>query len=313
MKNLIYIFIILLTINGIFLIWNIFYFFNNKKLKIEKNKKQEQYNKQLQRNIKELQIKKQQLITSFQTNKNQLENKIKNYEIIRKKEIQQHLTTQQRLSQQKLQNYNNRIKEKIEISKQKIQEIEKNFQKQKQEISNQLDKLRSSLKASIEAKFREQQKKDKINFYKLNINEIDLIDIEKLENLKLSLHKPIILSKLIWTQYFQKQMTELCDKILGKKNKCGIYKITNVLTDQCYIGQSTDIATRWKAHCKCGLGIDAPATNTLYNNMQKYKVWNFTFELLEQCPKEQLNEKQRFWIDFYSSNIYGLNKTKGNK
>ena len=313
MENLIYIFTILLTINGIFLIWNIFYFFNNKKLKIEKNKKQEQYNKQLQRNIKELQIKKQQLITNFQTNKNQLEDKIKNYEIIRKKEIQQHLTTQQKLSQQKLQNYNNKIKEKIEISKQKIQEIEKDFQKQKQEILNQLDKLRSSLKASIEAKLREQQKKDKINFYKLILDEIDLVDIEKLENLKLSLHKPIILSKLIWTQYFQKQMTELCDRVLGKKNKSGIYKITNILTDQCYIGQSTDIATRWKAHCKCGLGIDAPATNTLYNNMQKYKVWNFTFELLEQCPKEQLNEKQRFWIDFYSSNIYGLNKTKGNK
>jgi len=36
-----------------------------------------------------------------------------------------------------------------------------------------------------------------------------------------------------------------------------------------------------KQHCKCGLGIDASATNKLYNTMQKDGVWNFTFELLE--------------------------------
>jgi hypothetical protein len=49
-----------------------------------------------------------------------------------------------------------------------------------------------------------------------------------LENLKASFHKPVVLSKLIWTQYFQKQMTELCDRVLGKKTICGIYKITNL-------------------------------------------------------------------------------------
>jgi len=102
-----------------------------------------------------------------------------------------------------------------------------------------------------------------------------------LENLKASLHNPVILSKLIWTQFFQKQTNELCDRVLGKKIVCGIYKITNLLTEQCYIGQSVDIAKRWKDHCKCGLGIDASATNKLYNSMQQDGIWNFSFELLE--------------------------------
>ena len=102
-----------------------------------------------------------------------------------------------------------------------------------------------------------------------------------LEKLKISFHKPVVLSKLIWTQYFQKQMTELCDRVLGKKTICGIYKITNLLTEQCYIGQSVNISDRWKQHCKCGLGIEASATNKLYNSMQKDGVWNFSFELLE--------------------------------
>ena len=101
-----------------------------------------------------------------------------------------------------------------------------------------------------------------------------------LEKLKISFHKPVVLSKLIWTQYFQKQMTDLCNRVLGKKIVCGIYKITNTITGEQYIGQSKNIDDRWKAHSKCGLGIDASATNTLYNSMQKDKVWNFTFEVL---------------------------------
>ena len=143
--------------------------------------------------------------------------------------------------------------------------------------------------AGAEARLREQEKKDKINFYKLSISDADLADVEKLENLKSSFHKPVVLSKLIWTQYFQKQMTELCDRVLGKNTVCGIYKITDLLTEQCYIGQSVNISDRWKQHCKCGLGIEASATNVLYNSMQKDGVWNFSFELLEECSRELLN------------------------
>jgi len=51
-----------------------------------------------------------------------------------------------------------------------------------------------------------------------------------LENLKISFHKPIVLSKLIWSQYYQKQVTELCDRVVSKKIVCGIYKITDLLT-----------------------------------------------------------------------------------
>ena len=107
-------------------------------------------------------------------------------------------------------------------------------------------------------------------------------DVKKLEKLKESFHQPVVLSKLIWSQYFQKQMNELCDRVLGKQVVCGIYKITNLLTEQCYIGQSVNIADRWKQHCKCGLGINTSSTNSLYNAMQKDGVWNFTFELLEE-------------------------------
>jgi len=45
--------------------------------------------------------------------------------------------------------------------------------------------------------------------------------------------------------------------------------------------------------------------------MQKDKLWNFTFEILEECPREQLNEKEAFWINMYQSNVFGMNGNKG--
>jgi len=42
-------------------------------------------------------------------------------------------------------------------------------------------------------------------------------------------------------------------------------------------------------------------------------IWNFTFELLEECSREQLNEKEAFWIEMYQAYDLGFNSTKGNK
>lgn len=223
------------------------------------------------------------------------------------------------LDQEYNQYYTNKGKELQLYFQNRIKETSKNYEEyknqidvKKEQLNKEIETIKNTLAAAAENNKREQQKKDKINFYKLSISESDLADVKMLENLKASFHKPVVLSKLIWSQYFQKQMTDLCNRVLNnKKNVCGIYKITDLITNQCYIGQSKAIEDRWKNHCKCGLGIDASTTNTLYNTMQRDKIWNFTFELLQECKPEQLNKKQAFWIDAYKSNIFGLNTLKG--
>lgn len=187
------------------------------------------------------------------------------------------------------------------------------LQKEIKDIEDKLQTLKNTLTAGVEAQLREREKEQQLDFYRLKVSEQDLSDIKTLNTIKSMLFQPVILSKLIWSTYFQKQTTELCNRILGLNKKCGIYKITNILTEQCYIGQSVDIATRWKEHMKCGLGIEASATNKLYNAMQTDGVWNFTFELLEECSRELLNEKEKFWINMYQSDKFGYNSTKGNK
>lgn len=180
------------------------------------------------------------------------------------------------------------------------------------DMQSQYAEIQSQLVQGAAAALREREKKEKINFYKLKLSDSDSIDIKELFELRKRFRNPSALSKLIWSEYFLKQTSELCNRVLGTNIKCGIYKITNLISNQAYIGQSVDIASRFKQHIKCGLGIDAPASNKLYKSMIEDGVWNFSFELLEECPKDKLNERESFWIDLYQTNKVGLNSTKGN-
>ena len=302
---------ILLILGFIFLICSLILFYKANQIKINKNKEQENYEQLLNKQIYQLEQERETLINSQIHKKEEINQDLLEWQEYRKKEIEAYIESQKQLADQTVNTVYESAQKQISDINNDIQNTRNIALQEKEQIQTEIDKLKASLSAGAEARLREQEKKDKINFYKLFISEADLADVKMLQNLKSSFHKPVVLSKLIWTQYFQKQMTELCDRVLGKKTICGIYKITNLLTEQCYIGQSVNISDRWKQHCKCGLGIEASATNVLYNSMQRDGVWNFSFELLEECSRDLLNEKEAFWIDTYSSNIYGLNTMKG--
>ena len=309
--------IIIFSLSLLFLIQGLIIYHKVKNIKINiQQQKKEKY--QLDEDIEQLRIAKNilsdnlnYLQITYDKKQKEFNNNLQLLKENKEKELNKNLQRQKQLIKLNIEKANHEASQEIEIIHKDLNNIRESATKEKQEIQNELNKLKASLSAGVEARLREQQKKDKIKFYKLSINDADLSDVKMLENLKSSFHKPVVLSKLIWTQYFQKQMTELCDRVLGKKTVCGIYKITNLLTEQCYIGQSVNVSDRWKQHCKCGLGIEASATNILYNSMQQNGVWNFSFELLEECSKDQLNEKERFWIQTYQSNKFGLNTMKG--
>lgn len=304
---------ILTIIGSIFLICGIIFSYQVNKIKINKNEQQQKYQKLLKQEITQLEQKKTQLINFQITKKEEIDKQLLDWQENRTKEIKNHLTTQTQLINQNIIIAKQSANKQIQNINKNIEVIRGQAQKEKEQIQQEINKLKASLSAGVQARLREQQKKDKLQFYKLSVSDADLSDIQMLENLKVSFHKPVVLSKLIWSQYFQKQMTQLCDRVLGKEKVCGIYKITNLITEQCYIGQSVNIAQRFKEHVKCGLGIQASATNRLYSTMQKDKIWNFTFELLEECSRQLLNEKERFWIQMYQSDKFGMNTTKGNK
>ncbi len=73
----------------------------------------------------------------------------------------------------------------------------------------------------------------------------------------------------------------------------GIYKITSP-TNKIYIGQSVDIERRKNDYKKY-----VCHTGKLKNSFKKHGFENHTFEVIEECSIELLNERERFWQDFY--------------
>lgn len=45
--------------------------------------------------------------------------------------------------------------------------------------------------------------------------------------------------------------------------------------------------------------------------MLKDGVENFAFEVIEECERNQLNNREIYWIDFYKAQEYGYNMTRG--
>ena len=93
----------------------------------------------------------------------------------------------------------------------------------------------------------------------------------------------------------------------------GIYIITNNVNGKCYIGQSINIKKRWNQHKNDAFCVTSPAYNyPLYMAFRKYGVENFKFEVLEECTKQELEEKEIFYIAKYKSDgENGYNQNKG--
>lgn len=286
-----------------------------KKIKIQRI---DQNNKIIQKiGLLKIDYKNNQALISIQRQEinNLLEQKNKLNDSI-KKEKDNLDNYYENLKQQANQSYEQYIDTLDKCYVKKEKEFNNNIQqlKEKQtQVENQLAQIKRVYQAATAARLRQQEDEEKWSFYRIRLTDKQTTDISRLQEWKEKLYDPTIVSKIIWSTYILKPASDLCNRVLGSKPVCGIYKITNKATGEIYIGQSVNIAQRWKAHIKCGLGIDASSTNKLYNIMQHTGVWNFTFEVLQKCSRDKLNEKERFWIEMYQSNKVGMNITKGNK
>jgi group I intron endonuclease len=74
----------------------------------------------------------------------------------------------------------------------------------------------------------------------------------------------------------------------------GIYKILNP-KNKVYIGQSTDIRNREKMYKR----LACKSQNKLYNSLLKYGWEQHTFEIIEECSREQLDEREIYWGNYY--------------
>ncbi len=90
----------------------------------------------------------------------------------------------------------------------------------------------------------------------------------------------------------------------------GIYKITNKINNLSYIGQSTQIEQRFREHKK-SYNWYREKNKKLYKDILEYGVDNFSFEILEECSMEELNDKEQYYIKYYNTYPNQYNMTPG--
>jgi group I intron endonuclease len=92
----------------------------------------------------------------------------------------------------------------------------------------------------------------------------------------------------------------------------GIYKMVNIETGLVYIGQSEDIDYRKGEHFR-RLKYNRHENPHLQNSYNKHGYDGFVFEVVEECSIEELNEKEKYYIQLYKSfnPKFGYNKTLG--
>lgn len=178
----------------------------------------------------------------------------------------------------------------------------------------ELDKIRATRVAALEAQQREEKLQNERAFYSLSIDKKYYGDIAILNEVAPRLADDRPLKMAMWSAYYLKPSNDLASRVMGGRDKItGVYKITNPDLGLCYIGQAVDVKSRWRDHQKHGLGIDTPSGNKLYAAMERYGLEAFTFELVEECAAAELNEKEKYYIELYDAYEHGWNGTRGNK
>lgn len=176
-----------------------------------------------------------------------------------------------------------------------------------QQLTDKLDELRSAANAAVEVAKRHAEEENFNSFHSLQMGQKALADIKRLEDIvpSVSAEAGEAIAKVIWKVYYEKPTGDMVGRVIGNRRATGIYRITNTADTRCYIGQAVDIGDRWKQHIKRALNAEPRTQNKLYPAMYENGIQNFTFEIIEECDQNKLNEREDYWQDFYHAKEYG--------
>lgn len=193
-----------------------------------------------------------------------------------------------------------------------MKELMQNYQQKSEETTQimniliaQLNEAAAKAQAITESNKKAELSREEKDYYRLQLSELDIEEIKKIRSIEPYLRKKEPLNKVIWKVYYEKPYTDLIGRVVGTGTHIGIYKITNLINGMTYVGQSNNIAERWKQHIKRGVGADPPTQNKLYPAMLEFGAENFIFEIIEECSVAQLNEREKYYQQIFGSQEFG--------
>ena len=284
----------------------------------EKKAEQEQLDSSIQSSRRELGVY-QELVKDSQYQHEVLKQSLQDFEESGKKQIEDSL---QAIKKEKIENMEMQIAADTQRQKEKAEADYLNYLltiKGQRELAEaelsalklEVEEYRAKQEAINQEILRWRELENQTDFYRVCLSEEAIADITLLQITRQKLKKPEIIDKIIYDTYIAKPVLEMIKRALQNTTCSGIYKITCLETKEIYIGKSTDIKNRWQQHCKTAFNCGTIASSVLHRKMQQYGIEKFTFELLEKVPKDQLSEREAFYIDFYQSKKVGLNERRG--
>lgn len=210
---------------------------------------------------------------------------------------QNYQKTMEILNQEYEQNKNSKQQELDEFTQQCNNQI--------QLAQFQLNGLQKKIDSVTEVVKRAEAEQNEKEFYRIHLNNEDIEEIKKIRSIEPYLRNKEPLNKIIWKYYYEKPVNEMIGRVVGPGTHMGIYKITDIKSGKCYVGQSVDLSSRFKQHIKRGIGAETPTKNKLYPAMLSIGPENFTFEIIEECKKEQLDEREDYYQQFFHAIDYG--------
>lgn len=188
---------------------------------------------------------------------------------------------------------------------QELDEFTQQCNNQIQLAQSQLNGLQKKIDSVTEVVKRAEAEQNKKEFYRIHLSNEDIEEIKKIRSIEPYLRNKEPLNKIIWKYYYEKPVNEMIGRVIGPGIHIGIYKITEIDNGKCYVGQSVDLSSRFKQHIKRGIGAETPTKNKLYPAMLAIGPENFTFEIIEECNKEQLDEREDYYQQFFHAIDYG--------
>ena len=298
-------YILLILIIGISIYFLIKQFKQIRQLKTNTERNYKKYLEEKYKNLESEADKKFQEKTKFYIS--QIEKEEERLELIRKNgelQVKKGIDTAERLANELL---NDRLKAKQEEAvlsfenyKKSLEEKKVLYEKEISLVKLELEDFHRQREAINEAIKRERELSEKEDFYKIQLSLDDIEDIQLLKSMTSRLRHREIIPKLIWDSLISRPTNEMIKRVVGDKVG-GIYKITYVPTGESYIGKTVSFKDRWKNHIQTALGMEKAASSTLHTHMARNGVWNYSFEILEEIPKDKQSEREKFYIKLYGT------------
>lgn len=199
----------------------------------------------------------------------------------------------------------NQYEQSKNSKKQELDQFIQQCDDQIQLAQSQLNKLQKKVDSATEVAKRAEAEQNEKEFYRIHLSNEDIEEIKKIRSIEPYLRNKEPLNKIIWKYYYEKPVNEMIGRVVGPGTHIGIYKITEIENGKCYVGQSVDLSSRFKQHIKRGIGAETPTKNKLYPAMLAIGPENFTFEVIQECQKEELDSLEDEYQVFFHSIDFG--------